>query len=194
MAFPSSFFLPLSSFLLPSGSRCSPPGTWTFCQPVSCSIRPDTLIPLMRLCMHVAAFASLFLFKGAGQFDGAKKLRILWRVSERKVDIWLTWAYVVYFNTLWTIKSNVEEEKKGALVLLFNGVLLPNFFFTLPTMHSSQAGLVATKRQEKFKSKRHSLGIDDPTIFVSVKIMKIAATCFSCVEISTSFVYIFRNC
>ena len=45
-----------------------------------------------------------------------QKLRILWRASKTKVHIWLTRAFVDYFNTLWTIKSNIKRERKRALI------------------------------------------------------------------------------
>ena len=65
-------------------------------------------------------------------------------------------------------------------------------------MHeSSQTGLVATKRQEKFKSKQYSLVIDDPTLLLW-KLWKlqlfVSDVSNLCQDVSTFFVYIFRNC
>ena len=53
------------------------------------------------------------------------------------------------------------------------------------------------KGKKQFKGKQYSLGIDEPTVSFFVKIMKIVAICFPCIEfmpkLSTVF-YIFRNC
>ena len=57
----------------------------------------------------------VFILKGAEQFDEPKNT---WKASEKKVHIRLIWAFVVYFNILWTI-SNIKKEKNEGSYLSF---------------------------------------------------------------------------
>ena len=59
--------------------------------------------------------APFFFLKGAGKFDGPKNYEYFGELVKTKVHIRLTRAVVVYFNTLWTIESNIKREEKRAL-------------------------------------------------------------------------------
>ena len=103
---------------------------------------------------------------------------------------WLTWAFVVYFNTLWTVKSGTKREKKRGLLFNFlTASFCITFFFHIAYRYAwFQRNRIGCDKKAKkrtiFNVQKWTIFSRDwrSNIFIFVKIMKIAAICFWCIE------------